>query len=114
RVSAHRLFAIGDAAGYVEPFTGEGIAWALTSAVAVVPTALKAMKTWTDALAKEWEAVHQGQIVRRQQLSRAVATILRHPHITRATVALLGRVPALAAPVLRRLNAPLQRGARRS
>ncbi len=30
--AAPRLLAIGDAAGYVEPFTGEGMAWALASA----------------------------------------------------------------------------------
>ena len=35
-----RLFFLGDAAGYVEPFTGEGIAWALASARAVEPLAL--------------------------------------------------------------------------
>ena len=32
-----RLFILGDAAGYIEPFTGEGIAWALASAAAIVP-----------------------------------------------------------------------------
>ena len=28
-VAADRVFLIGDATGYVEPFTGEGMAWAL-------------------------------------------------------------------------------------
>ena len=32
-VAARRLFAIGDAAGYVEPFTGEGMSWAIVSAI---------------------------------------------------------------------------------
>lgn len=31
RLSEGRVFRVGDAAGYVEPFTGEGIGWALTS-----------------------------------------------------------------------------------
>ncbi|MGL6096279.1 MAG: NAD(P)/FAD-dependent oxidoreductase, partial [Fimbriiglobus sp.] len=34
-----RWFAVGDAAGYVEPFTGEGMAWAVASAAAVAPIA---------------------------------------------------------------------------
>ena len=32
-VAGNRVLAIGDACGYVEPFTGEGIAWALRGAV---------------------------------------------------------------------------------
>ncbi len=31
RRAAERLFLIGDAAGYIEPFTGEGMAWALAA-----------------------------------------------------------------------------------
>ena len=31
-LAAERVFVLGDAAGYVEPFTGEGMAWALASA----------------------------------------------------------------------------------
>src|ERR1700690_1055166 len=29
RLSTHRVLLLGDAAGYAEPFTGEGIGWAL-------------------------------------------------------------------------------------
>ena len=31
-VAAERVFLIGDATGYVEPFTGEGMSWALSAA----------------------------------------------------------------------------------
>src|SRR5262249_28726158 len=34
-----RLFLLGDAAGYVEPFTGEGIAWSLAAGRAIAPLA---------------------------------------------------------------------------
>ncbi len=34
--AADRLFLVGDAAGYVEPFTGEGIGWAIAAARALV------------------------------------------------------------------------------
>ena len=39
RLAAERVFVLGDAAGYVEPFTGEGMAWALAAGVAVAPLA---------------------------------------------------------------------------
>ena len=50
-----RLFLLGDAAGYVEPFTGEGIAWALASGRAIAPLALRAIERWEPRLAGEWE-----------------------------------------------------------
>ncbi len=49
RVAGERWFAIGDAAGYVEPFTGEGMAWAVASAVAVAPIATQ---PWFPGLAR--------------------------------------------------------------
>jgi 2-polyprenyl-6-methoxyphenol hydroxylase-like FAD-dependent oxidoreductase len=39
RLAGHRCFVVGDAAGYVEPFTGEGMAWAVMSAAAVAASA---------------------------------------------------------------------------
>src|SRR5439155_17458214 len=45
-VAAERLFVLGDAASFVEPFTGEGIAWALGSAIAVAPLAARAVQNW--------------------------------------------------------------------
>ena len=46
-VAAERVFLLGDAAGYVEPFTGEGMAWALTSGIAVAPLALRTTRVST-------------------------------------------------------------------
>ncbi len=50
-LAAKRLFVIGDAASYGEPFTGEGIAWAVGSALLAVPIALSAVDQWSDKLA---------------------------------------------------------------
>ena len=44
-----RLFVVGDAASYGEPFTGEGIAWAVYSALLVVPKASAALQPWVYA-----------------------------------------------------------------
>lgn len=51
RISEERVFVLGDAAGYVEPFTGEGMAWALASGAAVAPLAARAVGEWRPELA---------------------------------------------------------------
>ena len=43
-VTLPRTFLLGDAGGYVEPFTGEGMSWALSAAAAVVPLAERVVR----------------------------------------------------------------------
>jgi flavin-dependent dehydrogenase len=106
RLSGERLFVLGDAAGYVEPFTGEGMAWALAGAVAVTPLAARAARHWEPGLAAAWERVYRRTVARRQTLCRLAAKVLRHPGLVRGIIHLLAWVPGLAGPVLRHLNAP--------
>jgi flavin-dependent dehydrogenase len=105
-IAARRLFVIGDAAGYVEPFTGEGIAWALKSAAAVAPLVAEAVAHWRDEIASTWMSVHRRQIVRRQRLCRALATLLRYPRIVHCGLDLLTWMPGLVERVVDRLNGP--------
>lgn len=102
--AGERLFLIGDAAGYVEPFTGEGIAWALASARAVGPLALQAVRGWTPALAQEWASLHRQLFARRQRVCRWTTEGLRHPLLTRMAVTLLARSPRWAAALVRAVN----------
>jgi flavin-dependent dehydrogenase len=99
-----RLFVIGDAAGYVEPFTGEGIAWALASGRAVAPLVQRAAEHWHPGLEREWAAVYRREVAQRQFACRLLAGVLRHPILTRAAVALLAQAPFLARPIIRRMN----------
>ena len=99
-------FAVGDAAGYVEPFTGEGIAWAVSSAAALAPIAARAAGGWHDSFAREWAAAHRRLVVRRQRLCRWVARGLRSPAATRFAVRALAVAPALSRPVVAALNRP--------
>jgi flavin-dependent dehydrogenase len=103
-VCRDRSFAIGDAAGYVEPFTGEGMAWALASATAVVPLALRGIEAWDDGLSKEWERVHSRLIRRRQGLCAVATRVLRSATFTGLVVRTLARFPVLARPVVAALN----------
>jgi menaquinone-9 beta-reductase len=99
-----RIFIVGDAAGYVEPFTGEGMAWALAGGAALAPLAARAARAWDPALADQWAARYRQVVASRQGVCRAAAAVLRRPWLIWAVVGLLRFVPSLAAPVVRRLN----------
>lgn len=107
RLSCERVLVLGDAAGYVEPFTGEGIAWALASAAAIAPLALRAVEQWDVKIEHEWASCYCRVIGKRQGICRLLTKALRHPQLVRTVIRLLGYAPNSAAPVLRRLNAPL-------
>jgi flavin-dependent dehydrogenase len=108
--AAERLFVIGDAAGYVEPFTGDGIAGAIECGLGVAPFTVRAIDSWQSRLAHEWVRWHCRQIQHRQRLCHVVAGVLRHPALVQAAVALVARLPALAVPVVRALNASTKEG----
>ena len=95
--------AAGDAAGYVEPFTGEGMAWALASGVAAAALAAD----WHPGRPAEWERYFARRLRPRQRVCRAAAAALRSPRACTVIVRLLALAPALARPVTRALNRPL-------
>jgi len=99
-----RFFAIGDAASFVEPFTGQGISWALASARAVAPIVASAVREWRDDLVQAWTRTHARVVGRRQLECRALAWVLRRPQATHAVAAVLSSAPRLAAPLVRRLT----------
>lgn len=105
RRAGERLFLIGDAAGYIEPFTGEGMAWALAAGRAAAPLAAQAAKNWHPHLARQWEARYRCLLGPRQVICRIVAAVLRSPGMTRTAVRMLARVPALATPITYYLGA---------
>jgi flavin-dependent dehydrogenase len=105
RVAGHRVFVLGDSAGYVEPFTGEGMAWALSAGRAVGPLAEQAATEWSPSLASRWEDTLHRVVRRRQHLCRIVAAGLRRPRVAGWSVTALEAMPFLAAPLVRRMNA---------
>jgi flavin-dependent dehydrogenase len=95
---AHRVFVIGDAAGYVEPFTGEGMAWALAAADGLAPLAARAVVTWECGVEQAWLRTYDTLVRRRQFRCRVIARTLRHPGMVDAVVAVLARRPGFARP----------------
>jgi flavin-dependent dehydrogenase len=106
RVAADRIFVIGDAASYVEPFTGEGIAWALQSALEVAPLAVQGATHWNEDLIWRWEHTYRRSIRTKQQPTAMVAELLRHPFMASFASDILNRVPSLAQRVVQSICAP--------
>ncbi len=105
-LAEERMFVLGDAAGYVEPITGEGIAWALASARAIAPLALQAIERWHPRQGLAWSDTHRRLVLHRQLVCRASAIVLRKPWLTRLAFEVLSRAPGAAGLILQQLNAP--------
>ncbi len=114
QVAFDRVFLIGDAAGYVEPFTGEGISWALEAArevsalvarAALAPLAPNTERQWDGSLELGWRRRYRKRIARRQRWCRGISWALRRQMLVSSAVRLLGGAPSLAAPLMAHLNA---------
>jgi menaquinone-9 beta-reductase len=112
RICAKRILLIGDAAGYVEPFTGEGMTWAMASAAALGPLVAEWLRerdridsrerTGRDRkyaeLSSAWSALHRRRVRRRQASCRALSGILRRPWAVRAVMEAISKFPGVARP----------------
>jgi flavin-dependent dehydrogenase len=92
---------VGDAAGYVDPITGEGIFFALKGGELLAEAVTSALHARADrsAEARAWHEYRAGR--RREITSRAAFSLLlqrglRHPSIVRAAWRLMAARPALA------------------
>ena len=105
-VAAPRLWLLGDAAGYVEPFTGEGMAWAMLSGMLAAKLAPAPGAAWNAAFETQWSAAY-GQLIQRRQLGcKIIARILRVPRFSRAALGVLQAAPSIARAVLRCMDQP--------
>jgi flavin-dependent dehydrogenase len=81
QIASERVFLVGDAAGYVEPFTGEGIRWALESGIGVIPMLQKSVANWRNSIAQEWSRWYTQNIQREQKVCRRIAVGLKQPMV---------------------------------
>jgi flavin-dependent dehydrogenase len=93
--ASRRIVRVGDAAGYVEPFTGEGMGWALTSS-RILASALMA----ADDPASAYEQAHASCFRRLHGRCRRIAAALRHPRLVHSAIRLAGAAPWAARRVL--------------
>lgn len=88
RVAAPGILVVGDAAGYIEPFTGEGMSWAIATGLAAGELAAR------DAHAHErWPTRCEALVARPKWRCWAIALALRSPLLVRAAIAFGARMP---------------------
>ncbi len=86
-----RVLLVGDAAGYVDALTGEGVALGLHSAQALIAT-LERPESWTAT----WRAITR----RHRQLTRVLLAIADRPALRRQMIRAFRRHPSLFASLL--------------
>ena len=96
-----RVLLVGDAAGYVDAITGEGVALGLTSAEALIAT-LENPTAWTAT----WRRITR----RHRQLTRVLLAIADRPTLRRPMIRAFRRYPALFESLLAYNSEPRSRG----
>lgn len=82
-VANHLCVLVGDAAGYIEPFTGEGIGWALRSAEVLAEVASHHPPgMWNEKSADEYTHLWRQHIGARQRFCCALAFALERKRVT--------------------------------
>ncbi|QDT41895.1 Putative oxidoreductase [Gimesia alba] len=99
-----RVFVLGDAAGYLEPFTGEGMANAIADAVAVAELVPQGLSEWDQSLEQTWLKKHHEITDGRLYWCRWLAQLLRLPVAVGIGLRLFHLFPAVARPIVARLN----------
>lgn len=98
-----RVYRVGDAAGYVEPITGEGMSWGLLGAERLAPVLDRAIATGVHGDA--WNRVHAKLFAARRARCRVVARALRSPLVLGVGFAAMGVAPARERMVGRLIGA---------
>ncbi len=91
-VAARRLFTIGDSASYVEPFTGEGMSWAIQDAIQL-SRLLTAEEKNCESMTYAWNKQWKEKLRSKQWVCRGLAALLRRPQLARVSLLLARSAP---------------------
>lgn len=105
-LAADRCILIGDAAGYVEPFTGEGIGWAIQSAILAASLLSGDQDRWDTDLPRRWQLLHDGALASRKRRCSTLTRALRLRPVRQIVAQGLRWAPSLARPIVTRLDRP--------
>lgn len=94
RRTTDRVLVLGDAGGFGEPFTGEGIGWALRSALRSGDAIARLAHRWSPVAARRWARRERWARRRDEVGGRLVSTIVAHPPLARAVMMLAQGWPA--------------------
>lgn len=101
---SRRVFYVGDASGYIEPFTGEGMAWAALSALALVPLADRAIESWHPDCPLIWTDNLKILLDDRRRRCRWIASLLRHPWMAQFALGVLSAFPNIGQFAVRKIQ----------
>ena len=96
-----RVLLAGDAAGFIDPFAGDGISLALRSGQAAAECIVRNASLLGDAC-QEYEAVYRQQFAPLIAASTRVRRLVSLPGVTKAFVLQLLRVPGVLPYVIRK------------
>jgi flavin-dependent dehydrogenase len=107
RVAHENIFLIGNAAAYVEPFTGEGMTWALETGTQIIDFAAKIitnklLPSQATPTAQAWQAHYNHSLVPKHRACERVATSVRSP-LRHAALSLASFAPSLASSIASRV-----------
>lgn len=100
-----RLFLIGDSARYVEPFTGEGMTWAIQSALGVAPLAVQGASSWNQGWERQYQRWHRRTLEPKMLQCAMIARLLACPTLCVRTAALLDTMH-VTRPLTRHFRSP--------
>lgn len=104
KISCEGIALVGDAAGFTEPFTGEGMCWALESADVFGEIIERAkLGEWTDAHAAMYHAEHRRRVQSKQRISHCAAAIIESRKWTARAAGVAAIAPFLIKPIVRRV-----------
>jgi flavin-dependent dehydrogenase len=106
QLGGHRVLAVGDACGYVEPFTGEGIAWAAAGAREAAAMLPEPGEPWPDDLPRRWRKRHHELIAGRQRWCRGMRPMMRHPAMAPLVIAAANALPSVTRWIASRIAQP--------
>lgn len=102
RIASHRVALVGDAAGYVEPFSGEGMHWALASAEELAVTAgEQPVGEWSDAAAGDYARQWSRRLGPAHAACRRLSMLVRSPRLVSAAGWIASSLPVMNAAAFR-------------
>lgn len=97
RIVGKHVLLVGDAACFVDPFTGQGVYLAMRCAQIAAQCIISGdLRAYTDRANRE--------IAARERAARRVSTLIGSPLLARASAALLRHRPAMLQPLVRRVT----------
>ncbi len=96
-----RMLLAGDSSGYIEPITGEGMAWAVAAAESA---AAVACEPWSDSSGKEYGRAWTRRVATSRKAVRSASALLDRGWMATGAIRTLGAIPSAGKALGESLN----------